>query len=61
MQNIIYASMNVTEVTEKVSTVLSDISLRKNIGLACIDFVLNNLGWDNVAKEMVTLFMNKSQ
>lgn len=53
--------MNVTEVTEKVSTVLSDISLRKNIGLACIDFVLNNLGWDNVAKEMVTLFMNKSQ
>ncbi|NLN95752.1 MAG: glycosyltransferase [Bacteroidales bacterium] len=61
IQNIIYASMNVTEVTEKVSIVLSDISLRKSIGLTGKDFMLNNLGWDNVAKEMISLFMNKSQ
>ncbi len=61
MQNFIFAGKNVTEVTEKVSTVLSDISLRKSIGLAGKDFVLNNLGWDNVGREMVNLFMNKSE
>lgn len=56
MINIIYASKEVNETTEKINHVLSDRLQRERIGLAGKNFVNEHLSWDVVARDMATLF-----
>lgn len=56
MQNFIYASKDVQEVTEKIIKVLTEEPLRRNIGLAGREFVNTQLDWQQVARQMIHLF-----
>lgn len=61
MQNFIYASKDVKEVTQKIIKVLTDEPLRMKIGLAGREFVNNHLDWQEVGRQMISLFEQVKQ